>query len=523
MSLLSETTLTDAEKRAFEELGAELAADFDMPFRLWLVGGGNVDDASQTSLRPLDNRAFDEPLDDDSQRLLLDSLSDNRPAFLRGDASFQLAVPSLLLSREFGRRRVVALAVFPLGEWDVVERLAKLRGRLGREYERRSKADYAADSMAAQVTANFEELMLLRSMSDHLQLSDVPDDPAMAARRILPALQTTLKAEHLAVLHYGWTPDSNERRAFWAGDEPLSADACQELLELLGADNHRPTVDNEFQRRPFAAQFPLIRELAVAPMGRNGWVLAFNRHLYEAASAGPFEEFYTAHKFGTVEATLMTSAAAMLATHFHNLDLLRQKQALFNDTIKALVNAVDARDPYTRGHSERVGLFSKRFAEFVGMSRIDCDRIYLSGLLHDVGKIGIPDATLQKPGRLTEDEFAELKKHPDQGRSILANLHSMQDILPGVLYHHERYDGKGYPHGLAGNEIPIEGRLMAICDAYDAMTSNRPYRHGMPQEEAEARLREGRGTQWDPQLTDKFLELMPEIIRIRDEYEASQR
>ena len=142
--------------------------------------------------------------------------------------------------------------------------------------------------------------------------------------------------------------------------------------------------------------------------------------------------------------------------------------------VRSLVSALDAKDEYTCGHSERVALYGKILAEQAGYTEEERDRLYLTGLLHDVGKIGVSDAVLKKADKLTDEEFAEIKRHPDEGWAILQDLKQLQYVLPGVLFHHERVDGAGYPDGLAGTEIPKDGRLLAIVDAYDAMTSDRP-------------------------------------------------
>jgi HD-GYP domain-containing protein (c-di-GMP phosphodiesterase class II) len=139
-------------------------------------------------------------------------------------------------------------------------------------------------------------------------------------------------------------------------------------------------------------------------------------------------------------------------------------------------------------------------------------------LLHDVGKIGVRDAVLRKPGPLTDEEFEEIKQHPDKGWQILHELVPLQHVLHGVLHHHEQFDGHGYPDQLAGHAIPLHGRILAVCDAYDAMTSDRPYRTGMPQERAESILRSGAGKQWDPELIDAFFRCMPDILQIKQTY-----
>jgi HD-GYP domain-containing protein (c-di-GMP phosphodiesterase class II) len=198
--------------------------------------------------------------------------------------------------------------------------------------------------------------------------------------------------------------------------------------------------------------------------------------------------------------------------------LLKQKEELFTDVVRALVNAVEARDPYTCGHSERVAQFGRCLAEAIGETAIGCERVYLTGLLHDVGKIAIPDGVLQKPGSLNKEERAIIETHTEAGWRILHELEALRDVLSGVLYHHETYDGNGYPDGLAGEEIPLDGRILAVCDAFDAMTSDRPYRDGMPVEKAVEILREGAGRYWDPKLIEVFLENIEKIKRIRQKH-----
>ena len=209
----------------------------------------------------------------------------------------------------------------------------------------------------------------------------------------------------------------------------------------------------------------------------------------------------------------------MLASHAQNVELFRHKEQLLTDMVKALVNAIEAKDEYTRGHSERVALFALRLGRELGHDEEACERIYLTGMLHDVGKIAIEDAILRKPGKLNDDEFAEIKTHPDSGWAILHGLEHLRYVLPGVMHHHEKYDGSGYPDGLVGAAIPFDARILAVCDAYDAITSDRPYRKGMTQEKAESILRGAAGSHWDPEIIDVFFRIMPDIVGIRQTYE----
>lgn len=168
---------------------------------------------------------------------------------------------------------------------------------------------------------------------------------------------------------------------------------------------------------------------------------------------------------------------------------------------------VEARDPYTGGHLWRVSRYARLLAESAGFSDADAARIGLGGFLHDLGKVGVPDAILRKPDRLTDDEYAVIKTHPDIGLRMLSGHPLAQLVSDAVLLHHERPDGRGYPRGLAGDAIPDMARIVGICDAFDAMTSQRPYRPGMQRDKAIAIIREFRGTQFDTHFTGTFIAL----------------
>ncbi len=173
-------------------------------------------------------------------------------------------------------------------------------------------------------------------------------------------------------------------------------------------------------------------------------------------------------------------------------------------TVEALAAMVDAKDAYTRGHSGRVAAYAAAIAVALGLSEGDVARIHQAGVLHDVGKIGVPDAILLKPAGLTTEEFAVIKEHPVIGERILRGLPFLQEILPAVRHHHERWDGRGYPDGLAGDAIPPDAAILAVADSFDAMTSSRTYRMALPASEAIRRVREGAGAQYDPRLVAAF-------------------
>lgn len=181
------------------------------------------------------------------------------------------------------------------------------------------------------------------------------------------------------------------------------------------------------------------------------------------------------------------------------------------DTIKVLALALDARDSYTHGHSQEVTQYAVEIAQEIGLSAKEIDIIRDAGLLHDIGKIGIPDAILLKPGRLTEEEYAIIKKHPEIGKKILQPVNCLADKIPLIYHHHERIDGQGYPEGLSGDNIPLGARILAIADAYQAMTSDRPYRNAMSIQVAISELEKFKGRQFDSTLVDAFLRVLKRL------------
>ena len=218
-------------------------------------------------------------------------------------------------------------------------------------------------------------------------------------------------------------------------------------------------------------------------------------------------------------------SGSFLATRLYD-DIHKKNQAYNNElternrdiekmtvqTITTIANTIDAKDEYTRGHSRRVAEYSATIASALGMSDIEVSNIRIIGLLHDIGKIGIPDAVLNKPGKLTSEEYQVMKGHTTAGSEILKDIDMIPDLDIGARYHHERPDGKGYPDGLSGDQIPFIARIIAVADAYDAMSSNRVYRKHLPKDAILNELHKGRGTQWDAQCTDVMIKLLTDDL-----------
>ncbi len=209
--------------------------------------------------------------------------------------------------------------------------------------------------------------------------------------------------------------------------------------------------------------------------------------------------------FDSVDSKLLNSIGNESAIYLENAMLFEDVHDLMMGLIHSLTSAVDAKDAYTCGHSERVALLTRQLAREMRLPEQSVERFYMAGLLHDVGKIGVPERVLQKEGKLTDVEFDLIKKHPEIGARILKDVKQIEDILPGVLHHHERWDGRGYPRGVAGKDIPLMGRVICLADSFDAMTSNRTYRQAMPLEVAIEEIKRSAGTQFDPELAEVFV------------------
>ena len=191
---------------------------------------------------------------------------------------------------------------------------------------------------------------------------------------------------------------------------------------------------------------------------------------------------------------------------------LLKTEKLTYQIMETLVQTIEAKDQYTKGHSKRVAQYSKLIAQRKGMNEEEQKSIYNMGMLHDIGKIGIADNIINKRGKLTDSEYSMIKSHSVVGYNILKNMNEIKDIEYGARWHHERYDGKGYPDGLAGEEIPLYARIIAVSDAYDAMTSNRSYRSVLSQKKVRSEIEKGRGYQFDPEIADIMLEIIDEDI-----------
>jgi HD-GYP domain-containing protein (c-di-GMP phosphodiesterase class II) len=381
-----------------------------------------------------------------------------------------------------------------------------------------------------QASDDYEGLSLLRSMAEQLSFDIQPQSHDDFVRQTLALLGRVVGMEALYFL--AESPEGLAIQSEWHAPGTDIPAIVTTFVETLAGELAQEYIDSPITRHDLDlgdVDFMIhgISNLVFVPVSSQqvqiGWLLAVNQsfcshkmRFYQACGSGLNRD-----SINSRIASLLTTAATMLAFHAHNLSLVREREGLLLSVVRTLVSAIDSRDRYTCGHSERVALFAKRLAVAHGLSRNSQERIYLAGLLHDIGKIGISDAVLNKEGPLTAAEFDEIKRHPQLGWNILQGIDQFASILPAVLHHHERMDGRGYPAGLASYEIPFDARLLAVVDAFDAMTSDRPYRQGMPVEKALELLADGAGTQWDPDLVDTFMNILSDIEEIRVTYRGT--
>ncbi|QEG43475.1 HD-GYP domain-containing protein [Roseimaritima ulvae] len=380
---------------------------------------------------------------------------------------------------------------------------------------------------ADQVTNDFEELAWLRGLAEHIEACDLSSDLQTVSQAILPPLRELINAECIALIHQVPQADAEPSYecSYLLGTLPVDMDDCARLIQSCDGQQGHPMVRNATHLIEGDIDTFGLRNFILVPIARSGsrfgWLLVANRAMLgnSADDLRVNASCLSGWEFGTFEAGVVNAAAVMLGTHARNSQLFREREDLLLGVVRALINAVDAKDAYTCGHSDRVALIAQQVARKMQLGAAECERIYMAGLLHDIGKIGIPDDVLCKAGRLTDAEYEIIKQHPEIGYSILRHVKQLEYVLPGVLHHHESFDGTGYPQGLAGEAIPLYGRVLAVADAFDAMTSTRSYRRAMDREKAKDILREGAGSQWDPLAVEAFFQALPEIEKICENYQ----
>ena len=394
-----------------------------------------------------------------------------------------------------------------------LERLASNLPSLLETRSRLAQVSQELDYLSQQLCDTYEELSLVYQIGSTMAVNSPTGEFLQAACRTTASV---MELRGLGVLVWGRSLPELEPLMFGSvGLSPEEVQRLSKLLEqLITAEGEAGgLLINDVSQSPQLAWLSAkATQILVVPMQRHGEILGCLVALDKAVPPEIFGAFNRG-VFTSIDRKLLAGVSVHVALFLENRKLFQDTESLMMGLLHSLVAAVDAKDAYTCGHSVRVGLYAKRLAEAAGFEAPFADRAYLAGLLHDVGKIGVDDAVLRKPGKLTAEEFAQIQRHPEIGFRILKGIAQVQDILPGVLYHHEKYGGGGYPQNLAGEAIPLLGRVLCIADSFDAMTSSRTYRTAMSAEDAMEEIRRCQATQFDPALAGVFCGIPMEQLR----------
>ncbi len=351
------------------------------------------------------------------------------------------------------------------------------------------------EKITESLSKSYEEVALLQRISDDMRLTQNPHD---FFARLCPDIREVIEVEHVFIF---WQ-ENNEADIHKIHVMPQPAPLGQPLFDYIWnrvsehVSRHNSILLDGPAGQTANADWPLpVRNIVSVPISRNG------RFLGAIVAVNSLSKM----EFDSLDTRLLTSVSNELAVFLENHYLYHDLQDLFLGSLRALSSSIDAKDPYTFGHSERVAQICRHIAGQFDLDDQQMNIVYLSGLLHDVGKIGIDEAILRKPSRLTDEEFAHIRKHSQIGADILKPIKRMEQVSHAVLCHHERYDGYGYPNRLAGKDIPLPGRIIMIADAFDVMTGERTYSKALPLQSALAEIRRCSGTQFDPELVDAFL------------------
>ena len=380
-----------------------------------------------------------------------------------------------------------------------IARLAAMLNWMTDDLHRAARGKAELDSLSSQLGVTYEELGLVYELSDHMT---VRRDPRAFLQQACEELHQVVGLRWLALQ----LTDDDPRLQGLRGETTVAgrdAPRDRSVIRSIGRallqrfSTPEPAIIDDTRALGIKPLADATRRALIVP------VVVEDRPIAMMVAADKAD----GSDLSSIDAKLVHATAQHLAVFLENTMLYEDVQDTFTSALRSLVSAIDAKDTYTCGHSERVAWLSRRLAEACGLDARTTERVYLSALVHDVGKIGVPEAVLCKPGRLSDNEFAMIRAHPGIGARILRGIRQMEDLLPGVLHHHERFDGRGYPDRLAGRDIPLFGRLICLADSFDAMSSNRTYRNAMPQDRVLDEVRQCAATQFDPDLAEVFLSL----------------
>jgi len=403
------------------------------------------------------------------------------------------------------------------------EYFVEMLGLLAEKFQGETKAEEQIEMVSAELAQTYEELVLLHRLSTNMKVTEADSNFLQMA---CDSLTDIVFVEGIAIL-LERIIDNEQQWVIAAGsglidiDEQTAAILHSRLIEEI-CNGKEALLDSEVDSA-FRYDWPSrIKNIIAVPL--------FGKDKIESHFAGRTQSDNSImglmvainrigkQDFDSTDVKLFNSVAGGCAVFIENGRLFKDLKELFIGSLKALTSSIDAKDKYTHGHSERVAFISRWIAERLSdkesLEEEQIHKVYLTGLLHDIGKIGIEEAVLRKSGKLTKQEYGCIKKHPSIGAGILREIKQMRDIVPGVLCHHERVDGRGYPNGLVGEKIPLTGKIIGLADSFDAMTSKRTYRDAMTVEQALTEIEKGLGTQFDEKIGRVFLD--SDVYRLWD-------
>lgn len=397
-----------------------------------------------------------------------------------------------------------------------IECLSEMLGFFAESFKAEYKADGQIEIISTELAQVYEQLVLLHKLGMNMNITG---SDAGFLQMACDSLTDIVGVEGIAVL-LEKDVENEKKLILSAGsglidiNEHMAAVLYNRTVEEIGLGKEA-LLDSDVDS-PFRYSWPgSIRNIIVVPF-YSASAQRPSQSCSEASGCCGITGLMVATNrtdkpdFDSTDVKLFNSVANSCAVFIENGRLFTDLKELFVGLLKALANSIDAKDPYTRGHSERVAFISRWIAEkFVEkgiLKNQDVHEIYLAGLLHDIGKVGVNELVLRKHGKLSSHEIERIKAHPLIGADILSAIKQMRRIVPGVLHHHERIDGSGYPDGLTGEQIPLMARIVGLADAFDAMTSKRTYRDAMTAAQTLAEIDKNLGSQFDKQVTKVFLE-----------------
>lgn len=358
----------------------------------------------------------------------------------------------------------------------------------------------STSSLQPQDLRPWEALLTLHNTMLRIRLCR---EPGANLHMLLTAAVPVVGAETLA-----WLPAESHLPFACAGNVPWTPGNCTRLLTLISREHDwgsQPTyIANQPEDTGWHHEFPQVHQILALQLYEQqplGWLVAINK------TGG--------NNFRRTDAALLTPFLGLLRFYHHSTARLQETQELLLGFARSLVTAIDAKDPRRLGHSERTARIAVAIARHLSLSDTDLGEVYLAGLLHDIGKLGLPDTLLRKPGPWSDEELRRFRQHVNIGYTFLADLHMLRNVLPAILHHHEYYDGSGYPDGLQGEQIPLLARLVAVADAYDALSTGYYDIQALSIGDVEKQLVRESGKKWDPRIVEALLRAREDLLAIK--------